>query len=528
MRKSARFVLAFVLTVPLLPSGAGAQEPAGKPLTLNDCVIQAVRKNLGVAVQVVNTRLADISVARAGEKFLPSLQFDFGDRNEKSPAYSWIDSADGVQSAYRNYDAGLSQSLPFGGSLSFSLTGYKSDSNSRFQTINPRFGSTMNFSFSQPLLKDFGWGTSRKDILVARNNREAAENDLKGTLLDLVDRVEQAYWELVYSLESLQVRRQSLSLAEDLLDKSRKEIAIGTLAPKEVLSAQAEVASRKADILQAVQQVKDNSDVLRNLINLPGDSTDADLLPTDRPTLVRNDLSLDDALASAMKNRPDLQSSGLAVKNMELDLSFARNQTLPSLNLTANYWSPGVSGDQILYLDNNPLTGVIIGTLPGGASAALRDAFGLKYRNWSVSLSLQIPLNTVFSRANEAQARTLMEQEIARLKNQEQGVVFEIRAAVRAVRTDYERVDAYKAARELAEQKLEAEQAKMKAGMSSNFMVLQYQRDLASTRTMELRALIDFRRSLGRLEKAMGTALDKWNIKLTDAFSSSGSTSEGE
>jgi outer membrane protein TolC len=313
-----------------------------------------------------------------------------------------------------------------------------------------------------------------------------------------------------------------------LLDKSRKEIAIGTLAPKEVLSAQAEVASRKADILQAVQQVKNNSDTLRNLINFPGDSTDADLLPTDRPILVPNDWNFDEALASALKNRPDLQSSGLAVKNRELDLSYARNQTLPSLSLTANYWSPGVSGDRILYLDNNPLTGVIIGNIPGGASAALRDAFAFKYRNWSVSLSLQIPLNTIFSRANEAQARTLMEQEIARLKNQEQVVVFEIRSAVRAVRTDYERVDAYKIARELAEQKLEAEQAKMKAGMSSNFMVLQYQRDLASTRTMELRALIDYRRSLGRLEKAMGTGLDKWNIKLTDAFSSSGSTSEGE
>jgi outer membrane protein TolC len=148
----------------------------------------------------------------------------------------------------------------------------------------------------------------------------------------------------------------------------------------------------------------------------------------------------------------------------------------------------------------------------------MRDALRFRYNNWSVSLSLDVPLNTMFSRAAQAQAKAALEQELARLKNTEQAAFLEIRSAVRAVQTNYERVDAYKAARELAEQKLAAEEAKLKAGMSDNFRVLQYQRDLAQARMFELRAIIDYTLSLGRLDKAIGTSLDKKNIKLMDAW----------
>ena len=143
-----------------------------------------------------------------------------------------------------NYDASFSQAIPFGGSFSVSLGSNRNWANTRFQTINPRYQSTLSFSFSQPLLKDFGDQVSRKDILIARNNRDIAENDLKKLLIDTVSSVEQAYWYLVLYNESLNVQRQSLKLAEDLLANNRKKAEIGTLAPKEVISAQAEVASR--------------------------------------------------------------------------------------------------------------------------------------------------------------------------------------------------------------------------------------------------------------------------------------------
>jgi len=497
---------------------AGAQQDRQAKLTLDECIVHAVKHNLGLAVQVYSSELADLAVSRAQEKFLPGLTFDFGKQNQNSASYSWIDAAGEVTSSYMNYSAALEQAIPLGGTFSVSLGAYKNQTNARFQTINPRYGSTLSFSFSQPLLKNFGLEMSRKEILVARNNRDIAESDLKSALLETVYSVEQAYWELVYAIESQNVRRQSLKLAEDLLDKSRKEVNIGTLAPKEILSPQAEVAARKADILQGELQVKDYADNLRTLIHLPATKTVEEIVPADRPPFEKRDISFEEALATALKNRPDLKSSEITVKNRELDFSYAKNQTLPALNLNAGYWSPGISGERILYLDDNPLTGIILGSIPGGASIAMRDAFGFRYNNWSVSLSLDVPLNTVFSRAAQAQAKAALAQELARMKNTEQAAFLEIRSAVRAVQTNYERVDAYKAARELAEQKLAAEEAKLKAGMSDSFRVLQYQRDLAQARTFELRAIIDYTLSLGRLDKAIGTSLDKKNIKLTDAW----------
>jgi len=520
MRNKSRTLSLTAILILLIPPllhamPAGQDKPAA--LTLEECIIQAVKRNLGVAVQVHGFHQADLSMTRAAEKFIPSLSFDFYKDSRNSASYSWIEAGDISSSAARTYSAGLSQAVPFGGSFALSLGTGQNESNTRFQTINPRYSGSLSFSFSQPLLKDFGWATSRKDILVARNTKDIAENDLKTVLMETVHAVEQAYWELVYRIESLKVQRQSLKLAENLLDKSRKEAEIGTLAPKEVISAQAEVASRKADILQAELWVKDGADTLRGLMNMPLDADAGDIAPAETPGFPKPEVGLETALALALRNRPDLQSSALGVKNRELDYAFARNQTLPALNLNAQYWSPGLSGDQILFLDDNPLTGVIIGKLPGGSSQAIRDALNFKYDNWSVSLSLDIPLTSVFTRAAQAQAKAVLDQETARMKQTEQSAVLEIRAAVRAVETNYERVNARKTARELTEEKLAAEEAKLKVGLSNNYFVLNYQRDLAAARTAELRALIDYTLSLGRLDKATGTSLDKRNIKITDA-----------
>jgi outer membrane protein TolC len=507
-------------STPLSPAGIGQEKTAGPEtasLTIEDCIIRAVRQNLGVAVKVYDSRRAESVVVRAWEKYLPVVTLDFGRQKENSPSYSWIDADETTVSSYNDYSGRFTQAIPLGGRLQVSLGAYQNETNARFQTINPRYGSTLSFTFTQPLLKDFGPKIGGREILIARVDRDLAESDLKTALLDIVRSVEDAYWELVYSIEALGVRRQSLKLAEDLLDKSQKEAVIGTMAPKEVISARAEVAARRAEIYEAESRVKDYVDILKNLLNMPDDTAPGDIVPADRPALEDRKVDVEEAFAAALRNRPDLEAAAILLKSRDLDLMYARNQSLPALNLNANYWSPGVSGDRILYLDDNPLTGVILGKVPGGASLAMKDALGFRYRNWSVSMSLDIPLSTVLTRAAAAEAQVARNQQSVRLKNTERQARLEVKTAVRAVETNTERVGAYRTARELAEEKLAAEEAKLQAGLTTNFMVLQYQRDLAQTRMLELRALIDYTLSLGRLDRAMGTSLDRRKIKLTDA-----------
>ncbi len=518
MRYRKIAVIAAVLAAAVLfPGGLPAREEKPQPLTLKECVVQAIRNNLGVAVQVISARQSESAVTLAGEKFLPSLSFDFYRDRQNSSSYSWMDASDVSTTASRSLSGNLTQNLPLGGSLSLGLSGGMNESNSRFQTVNPYYSGRLSFQWTQPLLRDFGWGTSRKDIIVARNNNDIAANSLKSALIETVFAVEQAYWELVYQIESLAVQRQSLKLAEDLLEKSRKEVEIGTLAPKEILSSQAEVASRKADILRSEMLVKDSADTLRGLLNLDLGAEAGEIVPAETPAFHKVELDYDDVLALAKANRPDLQSSAISQKNREMDYSIAKNQMLPSLNLSAKYWSPGLSGDRILFLDNNPLTGIILGKVSGGSGEALKDALGLLYQNWSIALSLDIPLSTVLTRAAQAQAKAGLDLEAARLKEKEQAVVLEVRSAFRSVQTNYERVGAYRAASDLAEQKLAAEESKLKVGLSESFKVLQYQRDLAASRTAELRALIDYTLALRRLDKATGRNLEQWNITLAEA-----------
>ena len=511
IRNCCFFLLLLVVTALAVWAGDGAKT---EPLTLQECIALAVKNNLNVATQVLNPELAGLAVGRAREKFIPGFTFSYRQQNTNSASYSWIDASEMMTTYYMNYSAGLDQSLPTGGKLSLTLENYKNDSNTRFQTINPRFGSTLSFNFTQPLLRGFGFKTSRMEILLALNNRVISENEFKDTLLNTVYDVEQAYWNLVLAIETLKLREQSLELARDLLEKNRKEIAIGTLAPKEILSSQAEVAQRESDILQAGAAVKDSLDFLKTLINLPQEQDESEIIPSDKPSSEKKDISLDEALAAARANRPDLQSQRFDVKNKELDLSYARNQLLPRLDLNANTWSPGISGTRIIYQSNNPLTGVIIGTVPGGASNAMRDAMNFKYRNWSVYLTLEVPLNTFFSRAQVAQARVGLDQAALRLKYTEQQATLEIKTAVRAVQTDFQRVEASRVASDLSQKKLEAEEAKLRAGLTNNFVVLQYQRDLALARMAELRAIIDYNLSLARLDKSLGTSLETKNIKL--------------
>ncbi len=516
IKKKDFFIL---LSIVLLVAGGYAQQKE-VTLSLKDCILKAMESNLGIAVEVLNPELAHISVSMAKEKFMPRLSFAYGTEHTNSPSFSWIEAAENIATDYNDYSAQITQLIPTGGEIQAYLYSYKNDTNQKFQTINPRYGSTLYFSFTQPLLKDFGFKISRKDIIIAQNNRDISENQFKQVLLDTIYNVEEAYWNLVFSIENLKVKKRSLELAQDLLAKNKREVEVGTVAPIEILSAQAEVATREADILQAEAMVENSEDLLMTIINLTAEGEEvkmrAEIMPVDKPAYEIREVSLEDALITALENRPDLQASRINIRNNELNLSYAKNQLLPDISLRASYWSPGISGTQILYLNNDPLTEVVTGTISGKSVKALNDAFDFKNKNWSIGLTLSIPLNTVFSRAAYAEARTSLDQALLRLKNQKQQIFLEIRNAVRAVQTDYQRVQAYKIARELAEKKLEAEEKKLRVGLTTNYVVLQYQRDLADAHSAELRAVIDYSLSLARLDKAMGTTLERKNIKISE------------
>lgn len=495
----------------------GKQEEGVLSLSLHDCIVRALKQNIGLAIQLLNPEISSERIASAQEKFLPTLSMNFANQNQIQASYSWLDASESVSDKIQNFSFQATQYVPFGGNFTLTLSGSRTNTNRRGQTINPRYGTTLRFNFTQPLLRNFGYDLSRREILIARNNLGISEQQLKKSLMDLIYNVENAYWGLVYSIENLNVKRSSLKLAQDLLEKNRLSVEIGTMAEIDVVSAEAEVASREADIIQAEVQVKNSEDQLKQLLNITGEEEKNILaiIPRDKPSFEERKISLEEAMVLALENRPDLESTRISLKNEELNLFYAKNQLLPDLNLTASYWSPGVSGTRIYYV-GNPLDGNIDYTVPGGISDSLKDTFNFKYRNWTVGVTFSIPLANVFSRATYAQSQLSFKQALLTLENQKENLFLEIKSAVRSVESNYKRIIAYRAARELAEKKLKAEEEKLKVGQSTNFLVLSYQRDLANARINELNANITYNISLANLDRALGMTIQNRNIRLVD------------
>jgi len=516
--KSRIFAIPALLVLGLISYGFGQVQEKPLTLTLEECIVRAMKNNLSVAVQVLNPEISAAALTQASEKFYPSLSMTMNKQDTNQASYSFLDASGNVINKSNTLQAEISQTIPGGGSLRIQINNNKNDSSQNFQTINPRYQSTLTFNFSQPLLKNFGWNISRREILVARNSLAISESNLELQLANTIYSVEQAYWNLVNSIDSLAVSRQTLALARDLLEKNKRSVEVGQLAPLDILTAQAEVATREADILQAEAAVKNYEDQLKTVLNISEEekATFTSIIPKDKPEAAERTINLEEAMATALQNRPELKSQRMTTKNQELNLTYAKNQLLPDLSLSARYWSPGVSGTQILYFNDNPLSGVVIGRIPGGSSQALKDAMNFKYKNWSVGLTLTIPTSNILSRAAHTQARLNLDQALLNLKNQEQQIYLEITTAVRAVETNFKRIGAYKLARELAEQKLAAEEEKRKVGLSTNYLILQYQRDLANARSSELRAVTDYSLSLASLDKALGLSLKNKNISLAD------------
>lgn len=499
------------------------QQESSINLSLEDCIVKAMKYNLGVAIDVLTPENRTYALGVAKEKFLPAMSFSFYITDQQQASYSFLEAAEQLNTKRNNYGINITQQIPFGGNFTLSMNNDRYNTNRTGTTINPRFSSQLTFDFTQPLLRNFGHDLSRREIIVARNNLNISEKDLQRSLQDTVYSVEEAYWSLVASIENLKVRQQSLKLAQDFLERQKRAVEVGTEAPIEILSARSEVATREADILAAEADVNNAEDNLKLILNLTAEDPNLEfsrILPQQMPEFTKKEISLEAAFATAMQNRPDLESTRIGLQNSEINLKYTKNQQLPGLDLQASYWSPGVSGTEIIYGDRSPENpfGVPVGENPGGISDAFKDVFGFRYKNWSVRLTLDLPLNTIISRASLAQARVDLQQATLQLKQQEQNIYLEIKRAVRAVETNYLRVEAYKVARELRQQQLAAEEEKLKVGLTTPYFVLQYQRDLATSQTTELQAIIDYNLSLANLSRAMGISLEEKNISMVDVY----------
>jgi len=508
-------IFCLLLAVGLFSSLSLAQDNDIQSMTLEEVIQQALKNNLDLQIEMTYPEISRSLLSKSRSIFVPIVNVDFSSGENNSPSSSALTGAEIETTKNTGLTVGLVQKLPTGGSFDVTLRNNRFSTNSRYSSYNPRFNSVLTFNLTQPLLKDFGFGPTRRGIRIAANNRQQSIFALKQQVIDLIYQTEEAYWNLVYSHQNLEVKEKSLQLAKDLLKQNEIQVRVGVSAPMDILTAQAEVAARESEALQARSQIQTYEENLRRILNIS--QSPAAIVPQDKPRFITLDADLNQFLLQALEKRPDIEQVRLDLKNKNIDVRYYRNQLLPDLQLAASYFTSGLSGDQLIW-DGNPFfpESKIIDVIPGGFNDSLKDAFKNLYRNFSIGVQLSIPVLNTSARADLAQARLNLKQSLLQLKKIESTIYSEVKQIVMDLGTNLKIVEANRISKELAEQKLAAEQKKLAVGLSTNYLVLQYQRDFANALIAELKSLIDYNLALSRVNKVLGVTLEKNNIEFAD------------
>ena len=462
-------------------------------LTIDEAVKLALEQNLGIQIQRYDPQIQDTAVAQARSFWAPQLSSTIAKNSANSPNTSLLS---GTQSLVTTgtFSTGvtLTEQLPWGASYSANWNNSRFTSSDPTNTFNPVLRSNMLFNFTQPLLRNRDIDQIRQAVKSSQKVRDLSDIQLTGVIVLTMRQVKNAYWDLSYAINNLKAQQESLALAQQSLKDNQKRVEIGTMAPIDIVQAQAEVASNEERVILADAAIKRAQDNLRSLILDPGlaDFWTTTFDPTDAAPFQEQAIDVDAAVRNALDKRSDLRAAKNAIERSDLDIRYLKNQILPDVNGQVNYGAVGVGGTQFSG-GENPITHVVtpLTVVNRSYGAALSDVFSSAYPQWSVGVQIGYPLGASTSRANLARANLEYQQAQTQLKNMQLQIATQVRDVARNVNTNQKRVQSARASRELQEKKLEAEEKKLAAGMSSSFFVFQAQRDLSLARTSEIQAI---------------------------------------
>jgi outer membrane protein TolC len=488
-----------------------------RTLTLDEAVQLALAQNLTLQVERVNLSLQDETVSMARAAFVPTLTSDFGYDEATTPPDSFLSGNQGtLRSAFAQGAAGMQQWLPWAGArYALGWDASRSTSNSIFTNFDPRLRSNFRLSVAQPLLRDFATDSRRTQLVVSKRNREISDVDFRAVVVRTVRDVKNAYWDLKAAIANLEVQRQSLELARRTLRDNRLRVQVGTMAPLDIVEAEAEVARNEETVITAESTIWLAEDRLRVLVfdSAAPDFWTMVLEPVDAPQMDGGDVDIEAAMRHALDTRTDLRIAQKSLDNVDEQLKFYRNQILPEVTLQVNYGATGLGGTQFIRGEGFP--GPVLGEATHPIGDVIGDVFRAAYPTWTAGLVFSYPLGRSSAEAGYARSRLQQNQGRLQIKTLELQIATEIREAGRQVNTSAERIQATRAARVLSERRLDAEQKKSDVGLSTSFLVFQAQRDFATARVNELRAILDYNKSLVDFEAIQEAALTGERIVIS-------------
>lgn len=514
LRRRITHLLAIVACIVLfaLENAWGVDQPPLIPaerreaISLADAALKALQSNLDISIsrQTKESRLADIVIEQA--KFDPTVSVNGTYNRTVNPLNRPVfGGTSGALNEILTFDQrshqvtlDMTQNLLTGGNYDLNYSPQRSNVNPNLATgflFNPAYTGGLALTLTQPLLRNAGVEVNKTFIKVAQNNATVEQHIFMDRVLTVLATVEQTYWELVFTNENLKVAQAALKAAEELMATNRAKAKAGVMSIVDVLQAEAAVASRVEQVLVAEKAIRDQGDQLRRLLNPAEEELrqDVRLAPTDQPMTALEPISLQETIDIAIERRPEIVQASKNVETSEINTKFAKNQLLPTLSFQGTMGLAGLGTDYPDSVNRN---------------------FSGDFYNYGAGLVLSYPLGnrSAFGTYNKRQLEG--RNAAFTLQSIRQQIIVGIKEAVRRVQTDFKRIETTRSARIMAEKQLQAERERLNVGLSTTRFVLDFQRDLATAQGNELRATVDYNKSLSNLARHKATTLDRYNLQL--------------
>lgn len=495
----------------LVTAGTDSESAGAMRLSLDSAIDTAVERNLGVQIQRYDYRMSDYALRGTYGIFDWFAEADIRRLHREDPVTSTVFSS---QSDQTIGNFGVSQLIPTGGSYRIGFNNNRSSSLGGFTFVNPAYGASLSLAANQPILRDFGVDTTRRGINIARNTLGISREAFRSELIFTTVAVEQAYLDLVFARRNLEVAKESLVLAKDQERITRIRIDVGASAPLDILQPRVAVATREEELIVAQALIRDAEDRLRQLMNLEPAEWGRPIIPSDEPAYREMTIDAEAAVTRAFQLRPELRQLELGTRTREILYRYARNQVLPQLDLGLTYGLAGLGGRSA---EIDPITGQPTGRITRTTyTDALEQVFGNDFPSWSIGFTVGVPITNVGARSEAKRAELDLERARTDEESLRQAIAVDVRKAARDIDTASKQIVASRAAREAAEQNVDAERKRFENGLTTNFNVLLIQQQLSDARRRELQAIVFYEKAVANYHRAVGDILDVRNITIDE------------
>jgi len=519
--RGAAFRLAAFLGLAVAATASSAGEPLD--LTLDEAIARSLEKSEGIVIERAGRDAAVAAMDGAHGAYDPLLGVSAGYGRSVAPVNSSFSGAPEGEPAPTNEQldgaASLSQLLRTGGEVTVRTASSRAETNGAFGLLSPAYGSQVGLEFRQPLLRDRSVDAARLTLRVSAADRDRAVASLRREVRDTVAAVEAAYWRLRAVHRVVEVGEETVRLAEEQLEQTRLRIESGVAPEAEISQPLAELERRRGDLLAAHEAVSRAESTLKFLI-LGDDEGDL----WSRPVTLRDEAEVTpegvDVVAEmerALATRAELDAAEAIVERRRAEAAFAADRTRPSLDLVLSYDRYGLTGSQNPVASSIPgLEGEVPPEFEGGWGSSFGALADGDFDDRRIALELGLPIGNRTARANVEIARAAERQAAADLTRFRKVIRTEVLDATATLETARGRIEAARAAREAAEVQLSSERDRYDAGLSTNFLVLTRQNDLAGARLSEIEALTDYLTARAELARATGSLLAKHGIEVEE------------